>query len=455
MNRKILSFAFIIVLLTSIQASILVSGNGPFDFSITLSPYNQSVEQGGTAQYYIYLTYSDPSYSGTVINIVVSGLHPTMTYSTTMTGGLSITTSSSTPPTIYYIEIVGSALGVTHQTSATLVVTEKFDYSVEVNPPSQTVNIGGITTYSIAVQLMSGTSKPVSLSLTGLPGDIHYTFSVLSNNPTYTSILTIDTSGSTSAGTYTLTITATGGGKTETTTATLIVKGAPDFGLQADPNSATIKQGEKASFEITVKPIDGFDNLVTLSTSGLPSGATPFFTVPSGKPLFISTLRIETSLSTPIGNYPISVDAAGGGKTHSTTVTLKVEKRPRQPTSLSISASSQGGRIRVTGSVTPALDGEVSILYQGPDGRSVTHKATIDSDGGFSDTYTPDTYGDWSVSAGWPGNERYEESTSQKANITVEETFDIQSFLSNPTNLLLIGVAILALIAIILAARRK
>jgi len=149
------------------------------------------------------------------------------------------------------------------------------------------------------------------------------------------------------------------------------------------------------------------------------------------------------------------VDAAGGGKTHSTTVTLKVEKKPRQPTSLSISASSQGGRIRVTGSLTPPSEGEVSILYQGPSSRSVTHKATIGSDGGFSDTYTPDTYGDWSVSASWSGNESYEESTSQKTNITVEETFDIQSFISNPTNLLLIGVAILALIAIILAARRK
>lgn len=455
MNRKILSFAFIIVLLTSISALIPVSRSVPFDFTINFYPYSQTVEQGDTAHYQIQLTYSDPAYYGTTITIDITGQGPGMNvYQTTMSA-LSISTSSYTPPGVYNIILTAKALGVTHQKTVTLVVTSKFDYSVEVNPPSQTVDIGGITTYSIAVQLISGTSKSVSLSLSGLPGDMHHTFSVLSNNPTYTSILTVDTSGSTSAGTYTLTITATGGGKTETTTVTLIVKGAPDFSLHADPSSVTIKQGEKASYEITVKPIDGFDDPVTLSTSGLPSGATPFFTVPSGKPLFTSTLRIETSLSTPIGNYPISVDAAGGGKTHSTTITLKVEKRPRQPTSLSISASSQGGRIRVTGSITPASDGEISILYQGPGGRSITHKATIGSDGGFSDTYTPDTYGDWSVSASWPGNERYEESTSQKANITVEETFDVQSFLSNPTNLLLIGVAILALIAIILAARRR
>ena len=455
MNKKFLPFAFIIVLLTSISASIPVSGSVPFDFTIGLFPYSQTVEQAGTAHFQIQLTYSDPSYSGTAITIVVSGLGPGMTYSSSMAGTLSITTSSFTPPGIYTIKIVGSASGVTHQTSATLVVTSKFDYSVEVNPPSQTIEMKGIATYSITVPLISGTSKPVSLSLSGLPGDVHYTFSVLSNNPTYTSRLTVDTSSSTSAGTYTLTITATGGGKTKTATATLIVKGAPDFSLHANPNSATIKQVEKASFEITVKPIDGFNDPVTLSVSGLPSGATPFFTVPSGKPLFTSTLRIETSLSTPIGNYPISVDAAGGGKTHSTTVTLKVEKKPRQPTSLSISASSQGGRIRVTGSFTPPSEGEVSILYQGPGGRSVTHKAIIGSDGGFSDTYTPDTYGDWSVSASWSGNERYEESTSQKANITVEETLGIQSFISNPTNLLLIVVAILALVAIILAVRRK
>jgi uncharacterized membrane protein len=434
LNNKYLPFAFIIVLLTSISTSIPVSGTVPFDFTIDFFPPSQTVGQGDTAHVQMQLTYSDPAYYGTMINIDITGQGPGMNVHQTAMDSLSISTSSHTPPGVYNIKLTAKASGVTHQKIITIIVTPKFDFSVKINPPSQTVDLGGITTFSLTVQHESGTSESVALSLTGLPVDIYFAFSVLSNNPTYTSILTIDTTSSTSAGTYTLTVTATGGGKTETTTATLIIKGAPDFSLQADPNSATIKQGEKVSFEIKVKPIDGFNDPVTLSTSGLPSGSTPFFTVPSGKPLFITTLRIETSLSTPIGNYPISVDAAGGGKTHSTTITLKVEKKPRQPTSLSISASSQGGRIRVTGSITPASDGEVSILYQGPGGRSVTHKATIGSDGGFSDIYTPDTYGDWSVSASWPGNERYEESTSQKANITVEETFDIQSFLSTSIN---------------------
>jgi len=268
LSEKFLPFAFIIVLLTSISASIPVSGSVPFDFTINFFPYSQTVEQGDTAHYQMQLTFSDSAYYGTMINIDVTGQGPGMNvYQTTMTA-LSISTSSHTPPGVYNIKLTAKALGVTHQKIITLVVTLKFDYSVKISPPSQTVDIGGITTYSITVPLISGASKPVSLSLSGLPGDMHHTFSVLSNNPTYASILTIDTSGSTSAGTYTLTITATGGGKTETATATLIVKGAPDFSLHANPNSATIKQGEKASFEITVKPIDGFNDPVTLSVSG-------------------------------------------------------------------------------------------------------------------------------------------------------------------------------------------
>ena len=107
------------------QASLQFSVDAAtsFDFSLSLSPSSISVKQGDTASFKILLTYSDPSYSGTVINIQLTGLGPGMDWQTTTASDLSITTLSSTPLGSYPLVLTGSANGVTHQSTATLIVT--------------------------------------------------------------------------------------------------------------------------------------------------------------------------------------------------------------------------------------------------------------------------------------------------------------------------------------------
>jgi hypothetical protein len=96
-----------------------------FDFTLSVSPSTVSVKQGDAANYQISITYSDPSYSGTTITVQVSGLGPGMNYQTIPTPpGLRVSTSQSTPTSIYTITLVGYANGVTHQTSAMLIVQQ-------------------------------------------------------------------------------------------------------------------------------------------------------------------------------------------------------------------------------------------------------------------------------------------------------------------------------------------
>lgn len=305
--------------------------NGPaFDYSIGLSPSSVTVQAGDDAIFKVLLTYSDPSFSGTVVTIQLAGLGPGMTYQLSGMGDLIIYTTSSTPPGTYPLTIIGSANGVVRQTSGILVVQEQaqtFEYSVSISPTSKTLSLGDTGTFTVTVTLISGNPETVTLSLNGLPGDFQHTFSSVSGNPTFTSTLTVDTSSSTSTGTHTFTVNANAGGQVETATATLIVSEEADFSISITPPEKTINQGESSTFTVTLNKIGEFNQQVTLTTSGLPTGTTPNFGPASGKPAFTSTLNIDTTDSTPAGSYTITVDASGGGKTHSTTVTLIIKDK--------------------------------------------------------------------------------------------------------------------------------
>jgi hypothetical protein len=301
-----------------------------FDFSISLSPSTVTVKAGDDAIFKVLLSYSDPAFSGTVVTIQLTGLGPGMTYQLSGMGDLMIYTTSSTPLGTYPINVIGSANGVVRQTSGILVVQEQaqtFEYSISISPTSKTLSLGDTGTFTVTVTLTSGNPETVSLSVNGLPGDFQQSFSQASGNPTFISTLTVDTSSSTSTGTYAFTVNANAGGQVETATATLIVSEEADFSISITPPARIINQGESSTFTVTLNKIGEFNQQVTLTTSGLPTGATPSFGPASGKPAFTSTLNIDTTDSTQAGNYTVTVDASGGGKTHSATATLTIKEK--------------------------------------------------------------------------------------------------------------------------------
>ncbi|PYN73367.1 MAG: hypothetical protein DMD97_21225, partial [Candidatus Rokuibacteriota bacterium] len=100
----------------------------------------------------------------------------------------------------------------------------------------------------------------------------------------------------------------------------------PDFTLSAAPSSRTVTPGGSTSYDVTISPTGGFTDQVTLSVSGLPTGATGSFT--PNPATASSTLSVTTSPSTPLGAYTLTITGVSGSLTHTTTVTLVVSPLP-------------------------------------------------------------------------------------------------------------------------------
>jgi hypothetical protein len=103
--------------------------------------------------------------------------------------------------------------------------------------------------------------------------------------------------------------------------------GAPaDFAIASSPTAITVMAGSSGSSTITATISGSFSSAVSLSASGLPTGATASFnpTSISAPGSGSATLTISVGASTAAGTYGVVVNGSGGGKTHSATVSLTV-----------------------------------------------------------------------------------------------------------------------------------
>ena len=97
---------------------------------------------------------------------------------------------------------------------------------------------------------------------------------------------------------------------------------------------------------------------------------------------------------------------------------------PKTSTTISIQASktsiNKGESITLSGTITPAVQGAtVTLTYTKAGAVVVERSATTQANGSFSDTYTPDSGGSWSVTANWAGDEIHQSATSSAATFEV------------------------------------
>ncbi|MBX7269819.1 S8 family peptidase [Micromonospora sp. Llam7] len=97
-----------------------------------------------------------------------------------------------------------------------------------------------------------------------------------------------------------------------------------DFSVSVSPTAGSTAPAGSVTATVATATTNGSAQSVSLSASGLPSGATASFspaTVTSGGS---STLTIGTSASTPAGTYPVTVTGTAASGTRSATYSLTV-----------------------------------------------------------------------------------------------------------------------------------
>jgi uncharacterized membrane protein len=304
----------------------------PNDFSISVAPDSVSAVQGSTAS--TTITTAVTSGSAETIALSVSGLPSgataTVSPASVSSGGSAALTldAGTAAPGTYALVVTGTAASGSHDAALgfTVVAPVLDDFSISASPSTIAVVQGGTAATTIATAVTSGNAQTVALSAAGLPAGATATISPGSVASGSSATVTIAAGASTPVGTYDVTITGTGPSATHVTDVTVVVS-APvpnDFSIGASPAAVSVLQGGSATTTISTAVTSGVAQTVSLSASGLPSGASASLSVVSIVAGGSTTLSLVAGAATPAGTYAITVTGTGASATHATTVAFTV-----------------------------------------------------------------------------------------------------------------------------------
>jgi hypothetical protein len=233
----------------------------------------------------------------------------------------------------------------------------------------------------------AGTTGSVTLSVTGLPTGATATY----QNPAAgnSGQITIATTASTTAGTYPLTVKATDGTYSATASLSLVIT-TNSIAIQLSSATLTLVQGASGNDTVTVTRT-GTTGSVTLSVSGLPTGATATYTDPAAGNS--GQITIAAADNTAIGTYPLTVEATDGTYSASASLSLVITAVPLISTSYSW--TSTGPIISPKSDATHdiiAVKDPSAVLYND---RWVIYASTVNSAGTYGMEYL-NVAKDWS-----------------------------------------------------------
>jgi hypothetical protein len=290
-------------------------------FWILAAPSTISLDLGASSSTTVNVTDAG-GFTGNVTLTVTTPLPNgvTASWGTNPTSGNSVLTlaaSSNATAGTYTLTITGTSGSLTKTTTVALSVHAP-DFLLSTSPTSLGLNQGSSATSTITVTPQYGFTGAVDLSLSGAPSGVTATFAPTSTSSTST--LTVTASNTASAGTSTLTISGASGALVNTVTLPLSVH-APSF-LVEGPSYLNIGQGTSSTSNFSVVPQYGFNGMVNLTVSGLPTGVTASF---SPNPTANGSVLTLTASSTAVtGNSTLTITGTSGALTSTMKLTLGV-----------------------------------------------------------------------------------------------------------------------------------
>lgn len=197
-------------------------------------------------------------------------------------GALSLTDNEKTPPVV---NLNGTAVA---------------DFSLSSTGPSS-IPLIGTTSVTIKVSLASLLSSFADQVSFSCSSEVTCSFDPSSISTGQTTTATVSgVSGSANPLTFTVTGTNTGTNAGTQSAAANVSVSFEDYALAATPSLANVNAGQSATYTVTLSPVSGFNNPVSLScSSGLPAGASCSFSPASitsnGSSPVSSTVTITTT----------------------------------------------------------------------------------------------------------------------------------------------------------------
>jgi subtilisin family serine protease len=186
-----------------------------------------------------------------------------------------------------------------------------------------------------------------------------------------------------------------------------VVPPTQDFSIAVAPTAGTVNPGGSVTATVSTTTTVGSPQTVSLTASGLPSGATATFSPSSVTSGGSSTLTIGTTAATPPGTYPVTITGTGPVTTKATTYSLTVNGAPgctqtngndvaipdnsTVESSIIISGCARNGRTNATVAVNivHTYKGDLVVTLVAPDSSTyVLHNRAGGSADNINQTFT-------------------------------------------------------------------
>ncbi len=208
------------------------------------------------------------------------------------------------------------------------VVSNGPDFTLSCSPSTQSIVVGGATTYALSTTGVNGFNSQVNFSASVVPNVANGPSINFSNNnqfPDATTTAAVSTTGSTPANTYTITFTGTGGGQTHDCIGQLVVNPTPPpppgFDLTITPATTDTLKGTSPTYTVSATCTGGFSGPIqnlsatseytnltyTFSNSQIACGSSVTLTIGN------TSAVPQGQLSTPQTRLPKTITVQGQG----------------------------------------------------------------------------------------------------------------------------------------------
>jgi hypothetical protein len=219
---------------------------------------------------------------------------------------LYITPQDTTPSGRSIVVVTAKVGNFTSSIAVQLTVRRTGAFTTFIGPTNLKVAPGNDANFRLVLGTASGPIPFVDLQASGIPAGaiLRSVDAVKAEN-----LFTISTTAATPVGVYPISLTLTSGTFVKKLSVSLTVEAGLGFSLTPESSGVVVARGATIPLVIKVGATGGFSSALTYSVTGLPVGIQASYELGTGS----ATLKFSAAVNAPVGTFPVTILATGGG----------------------------------------------------------------------------------------------------------------------------------------------